>query len=104
MPKPRRSAGKFVISASWNWIVPESGFSRPAIIRRVVVFPQPDGPSKPKNSPCRTSSETSSTAFVGPKLREMFFSERRGILLEESFVIGHLTFLICHLAAQHAPA
>ena len=33
-------------------IVPESGFSRPAIIRSVVVLPQPDGPSSPKNSPC----------------------------------------------------
>ena len=28
------------------------GSSKPAIIRRVVVLPQPDGPSSEKNSPC----------------------------------------------------
>ena len=32
-------------------IRPASGRSKPAIIRSVVVFPQPDGPSSEKNSP-----------------------------------------------------
>ena len=34
-------------------IRPVSGRSNPAIIRSVVVLPQPDGPSSEKNSPCR---------------------------------------------------
>src|SRR4029079_10350883 len=32
-------------------ISPEVGCSKPAIIRRVVVFPQPEGPRSEKNSP-----------------------------------------------------
>ena len=32
--------------------VPPVGSSKPAIIRIVVVLPQPDGPSSEKNSPC----------------------------------------------------
>ena len=32
-------------------IWPEVGSSNPAIIRSVVVLPQPDGPSSEKNSP-----------------------------------------------------
>ena len=31
------------------------GFSKPAIIRKVVVFPHPDGPRKETNSPPSTS-------------------------------------------------
>jgi hypothetical protein len=34
----------------------------PAIIRRSVVFPHPDGPSRKNNSPGWISSETASTA------------------------------------------
>src|SRR5689334_11664489 len=44
-----------------------SGCSKPARRRSVVVFPQPEGPRMEKNSPRRTSSETSSTAFTAPK-------------------------------------
>lgn len=36
---------------------PESTFSRPAINLRRVVFPQPDGPSRAKNSPEGISKE-----------------------------------------------
>src|SRR5258705_12985613 len=54
-----------------------SGISRPAIILNVVVLPQPEGPSKPKNSPRSTSRDTSATAEVEPKLLEMFLSESR---------------------------
>ena len=32
-------------------MVPFWGFSRPATTRRVVVFPQPDGPRRVMNSP-----------------------------------------------------
>src|SRR3954447_15010088 len=36
--------------------------SRPATIRNAVVFPQPDGPTRTRNSPSRISSERSLTA------------------------------------------
>ena len=39
----------------------------PAIIRRVVVLPEPDGPSIEKNSPSRTSRSMPSTATTSPK-------------------------------------
>ena len=43
-------------------IRPESGNPKPAIIRSVVVLPQPEGPSRVRNSPGRTSSLTSRAA------------------------------------------
>src|SRR5689334_16179912 len=45
---------------------PVSGCSKPAIIRSVVVFPEPDGPSSVKNSPAPTFRSTSSTATTSP--------------------------------------
>ena len=41
---------------------PVVGSSKPAIMRSSVVLPQPEGPSKAKNSPSRMSTDTSSTA------------------------------------------
>src|SRR3954452_8767739 len=46
---------------------PAVGSSKPAIIRSVVVFPDPDGPSIEKNSPSRTSRSTPATAMTSPK-------------------------------------
>ena len=46
--------------------LPEVGASNPAIIRRQVVFPDPEGPSIEKNSPSRTSRSTPSTATTSP--------------------------------------
>ena len=37
---------------------------KPAIMLRIVVLPQPDGPTTETNSPCSTSSETSCTAVT----------------------------------------
>src|SRR5687768_11396335 len=45
---------------------PDVGCSKPPIIRRVVVLPQPDGPSRLKNSPSRTSRSMWSTATASP--------------------------------------
>ena len=48
------------------WIVPDVAVSSPAIVRRSVVFPQPDGPSKAKNSPSlivRSSASRAVTPF-----------------------------------------
>ena len=46
--------------------VPDVGISKPAIMRRHVVLPLPDGPSIEKNSPSAISSETPSTATTSP--------------------------------------
>src|SRR5438105_282013 len=45
---------------------PSSGRSKPAISRRVVVLPEPDGPRSVKNSPRATSRSTWSTATTSP--------------------------------------
>ncbi len=63
----RRSGGSSVMSRSRSRIRPAVGSSKPPIIRRVVVLPQPDGPSSEKNSPACTSNETPSTARTTPK-------------------------------------
>src|SRR4029079_4376284 len=42
-------------------IVPEVGFSKPAIIRSVVVLPQPEGPRNDTNSPFSAGRVKSST-------------------------------------------
>src|SRR5919109_4802827 len=47
---------------------PEVGSSSPAIMRKVVVLPQPDGPSRTKNSPFSTTKLESLTAANSPKL------------------------------------
>src|SRR6266540_5537566 len=47
-------------------ISPPVTSSRPAIIRRTVVLPQPDGPTRTMNSPLWISSETSHTACTPP--------------------------------------
>ena len=55
-------------------ISPVVGSSKPATIRSVVVFPQPDGPSKVTNSPFFTSRLKSSTAVTSPYIFTMFLS------------------------------
>src|SRR5262245_3793462 len=52
--------------ASTTW--PASGSTRPATMRRTVLFPQPDGPSSERNSPGAASSDTSSTATTAPNV------------------------------------
>jgi len=47
-------------------ISPDVGRSSPAIMRSRVVFPQPEGPSKTKNSPSRIDKLTPSTAWKSP--------------------------------------
>ena len=47
--------------------MPSVGSSNPAIIRRVVVFPDPDGPSMLKNSPSAISRSMPATAATSPK-------------------------------------
>jgi hypothetical protein len=47
---------------------PEVGNSRPAIIRRVVVLPQPDSPIRQKNSPSSIVKLEFCTATKCPKV------------------------------------
>src|SRR5271165_678705 len=48
---------------------PEVGVSNPAIMRKRVVFPEPDGPRKTRNSPSRVSRLTLLTAPSCPALK-----------------------------------
>ena len=45
---------------------PSSGAMKPAIIRKSVVLPQPDGPRIEKKLPCATASDSASTAVCVP--------------------------------------
>src|SRR5260370_1192205 len=47
-------------------ISPAEGSTKPAISRKVVVLPQPDGPSRHTRRPCSTVSEMSSTTASSP--------------------------------------
>src|SRR5713226_9172435 len=60
----RCCGGSAVTSVSPNQMRPAVGVSRPAIIRRVVVLPQPEGPTKVKNSRSPISSDRSRTAWT----------------------------------------
>src|SRR5436305_2978231 len=63
----RRFEKSVVTSFPSRTMRPSSGTSKPAIIRSVVVLPQPLGPSSEKNSPSRIDSVTSRTAAAFPK-------------------------------------
>src|SRR5712691_3760055 len=47
-------------------ICPADGSMKPAMSRSVVVFPQPEGPSRLTRRPCSTRSDTSSTTATEP--------------------------------------
>jgi len=67
MPTLRRFGGTFVTSRPSIVIAPAVGCSKPAIIRRVVVLPQPDGPRNDTNSPFAADRLKSCTAWNSPK-------------------------------------
>src|SRR6266851_3726634 len=52
-------------------ISPEVGVSRPAIMRKRVVLPEPEGPRKTRNSPSRVSRFTLLTAPSCPSLNTL---------------------------------
>src|SRR4051812_12014277 len=60
-------------------ISPADGCSNPAIMRRVVVFPDPEAPSSVRNSPAAISNERSSTATNSPKRLVRRSSSRIGV-------------------------
>src|SRR6476619_2936740 len=73
-----------VTSLPSSSILPDVGSSQPALRRRTVVLPEPDGPSMEKNSPWRMSRSTPSTATVSPKT---LLSLRRRIAGTSSFPV-----------------
>ena len=66
----RRSGGTTPEGEEICWpsisMVPVLGGAKPAIMRSVVVLPQPDGPSSETNSPFLSSREKSATAATAP--------------------------------------
>src|SRR3972149_9416210 len=70
MPTLRWFGGTFVMSLPSRVICPVVGISNPATIRKVVVFPQPDGPKKDTNSPFSMSRLKSFTANVSENCLE----------------------------------
>src|SRR5438093_13279732 len=68
MPRLRRYGGTCVSRRPPSRISPAVADSKPAIIMRVVVLPEPLGPSSVKNSPDATVREMSSTARTAPNV------------------------------------
>src|SRR5512138_3133714 len=66
---PRARGGRSVTSLPPMRTSPRVGSSSPAIIRRSVDFPEPDGPRKTRNSPSRVTRLTSLTAPSSPLLK-----------------------------------
>ena len=62
----RSAAERFVTSRPPIRIWPSLAISRPAIMRRVVVLPQPEGPSRVTSLPGSMVKDTSSTAVTLP--------------------------------------
>src|SRR5207249_3966095 len=106
MPKPRRLGATKTFRAeeyttrSPTLISPARGRSRPAIERRVVVFPQPLGPSSVNSFPSGTSNVTSCAArTIWPrslgysvKSPATFSTRFSGSLLDSEFLaqeLGH---------------
>ena len=51
MPMPRRCTGTDSTRSPSKLMAPASGSTNPAMARSSVVLPDPEGPSRPKNSP-----------------------------------------------------
>src|SRR4030095_9232042 len=61
---------------------PALGFSKPATMRKVVVLPQPLGPSSVTTSPCSTLNDTLSTAVSLPKILTRLLTSRKVWLMD----------------------
>ncbi|MNT86578.1 hypothetical protein D3C72_2268810 [compost metagenome] len=75
MPVSRLCTGSRVTSVSPMRIRPAVGAMKPAIMRSVVVLPQPLGPRKVTSSPSAISSEKSDTATAAPNCLRIFSIE-----------------------------
>src|SRR5579859_3280800 len=83
----RRSLGLRLLT---TWppmrISPAVGCSRPAIIRRRVVLPEPDGPRKTRNSPSRVTRFTLLTAPSSPCLNTLVRSRVSTTAIKSSWL------------------
>src|SRR4051812_9714692 len=81
MPILRWLGGTGVTSRPSTRMRPEVGVSKPAIMRRTVVLPQPEGPSREMNSPRSNARSTSWTTVLVRKLLVMPSRRRKGSLM-----------------------
>ncbi len=63
MPIDRRQGGTARTGSPAMKMSPAVGVWNPAIMRKSVVLPEPDGPRMVRKAPVARSKETSSTAF-----------------------------------------
>src|SRR5437763_3863005 len=82
-------------------MLPVSFCSSPATMRKVVVLPQPEGPSRVTNSPCSTARSIASTAFSAPKWRPTPCRVTLGTVLLED-LLGQLEHLVLALRDRRA--
>ena len=66
MPMPRRWTGTSLDLLAVEADGPSSGMTNPAMARSNVVLPEPEGPSRPKNSPSAKVMVTPSSAATAP--------------------------------------
>src|SRR5262245_60075029 len=90
----RARAGNWVMSRLLARIAPEVGTSSPAIIRSVVVLPQPLGPRIERISPRSTAMFRSWTARVVPNSLVRCESSRCGIS-DKRIPVFHPFLLFC---------
>src|SRR5882724_1831862 len=91
MAMSRFCGGWVVTSVPPNQMRPAVGVSRPAIIRRVVVLPQPEAPTKVKSSRSPISRERSRTACTAraPRPKRLSrCSSRTEIAMRDSLARG----------------
>ena len=72
MPKSRSEGGKAEISLPSCSTLPVVWISSPAIARKSVVLPQPEGPRKQTNSLLKMSREMSLSATKSPNFLVRF--------------------------------
>src|SRR5215470_2057653 len=93
MPRPRSRGSRSLTTRPSMRISPAVGSSKPAIMRKVVVLPQPDGPTKTTNSPSSITMLRFLTATTGPKTLCRLLSSMRAN-----------SFSVLFLSAHHAEA
>src|ERR671923_188467 len=85
----RSRARRKATSSPSSRMRPEVGSSSPAIMRKVVVLPQPDGPSMTKNSPLRTVRFEFFTAVKSPNALCRFSTRISAIALLREMADDH---------------
>ena len=70
-------------------ICPEVGFSRPATKRKMVVLPQPDGPSNVTMVPRLMVKSKSSITTDLPKAFVTFFNTKKSLLIFFTYNLIH---------------